>query len=554
MKHIKYIGIMMIAVGLLTATSCSDFDDYNKVTSDVNASASQTLWANISGNPQLSNFAALIKKAGFDDELQSSTFYTVWAPLDGTYDAASLMASDNATVLKQFVKNHIASYNYPASGTIDERIHSLNLKSHTFTGSGSYTYAGMALPQVNLPSTNGVMHVLNGYAKFYPNLYEYISQGAGIDSLKAYFKKYEYTFLDVSKSVIGPVVKGKQTYIDSVMVTYNLMANSLNANLEEEDSMYTFMLPNNAAWIAAYNKIKPYYKYASTTYSQVLTDGSTDVNTSKNVSVNAAYMQDSLVKSSIVSSLIFSNNNSYNKWVENTNAVSTDTISTTTRNKLSNPDAILAHTVNKFTMSNGYARVIDSVAYLPWETYAPEHIYTSAYLARVLNGSKHNVRVDDPDDAMGDFSKRGLNYLWIQPTSNFSKPELDIYLPNVLSTTYNIYCVVIPADVDLTDKSTVVKPNQLKFDLSYATASGTLATKTLAAALSNDTSKVDTMLVGQFTFPVAYRGLGDYYPNIKITTPFSVFSTTMMAKYTRDLRIGGIILRPIELDAYKPKE
>jgi hypothetical protein len=207
MKTKKYIGLMMMAAGMLAASSCSDFDDYNTVKSDVTSSANQTLWENISSNSELSDFAAIVKKAGFSDELSASSFYTVWAPLNGTYDASAFLAEDSSHVLKEFVKQHIANYNYPASGTIDENVLSLNLKKHAFTGSGTYTYQDVPTSQINLPSKNGVMHILNGYAPFYFSLYEYLSKGESIDSLNRYFKKYEYSYLDTKKSVVGPVVK-----------------------------------------------------------------------------------------------------------------------------------------------------------------------------------------------------------------------------------------------------------------------------------------------------------------------------------------------------------
>ena len=57
----------MAAAVLMAATSCSDFSDYNDTpVSDVQQ-AERTLWENISQNDQLSDFATLVKKAGFDD-------------------------------------------------------------------------------------------------------------------------------------------------------------------------------------------------------------------------------------------------------------------------------------------------------------------------------------------------------------------------------------------------------------------------------------------------------------------------------------------------------
>ena len=49
----------MMAAGAVAVTSCTEFDDYNKVVTDSNVSATRTLWENIRQNSQLSDFAAL---------------------------------------------------------------------------------------------------------------------------------------------------------------------------------------------------------------------------------------------------------------------------------------------------------------------------------------------------------------------------------------------------------------------------------------------------------------------------------------------------------------
>ena len=46
MNKSKYVGMpILLAAGMLTAVSCSDFDDYNKEVTDPVASASLTLWS-----------------------------------------------------------------------------------------------------------------------------------------------------------------------------------------------------------------------------------------------------------------------------------------------------------------------------------------------------------------------------------------------------------------------------------------------------------------------------------------------------------------------------
>ena len=564
MKVNKYIGMMMTAALVLTASSCTDFDDYNKVPVDVNASSELTLWDNISQNSRLTNFQKIIQKVGFNNELQQSHFYTVWAPLDGTYDADALLNQDNATVLYRFVKSHIAEHNHLISGPVNERIHALNEKSFNFEGASPYTYADVPIENINLPSRNGVIHTLNGAATFYPNIYEYIFQANDIDSLKDYFKRYENVYLDENNSVVGPTVNGKQTYIDSVMITTNSLYNTLRARIAHEDSSYTMAMPTNEAWVKAYNKIRPYFNYITTTIAQDL-DGAvsaTNIPTTT-ATINNEYMADSLTKRAIVDNLIFNNNNAYNRWVEDPTELSTDTLLTTTRNALSNPVEFLSKTKEKVKMSNGYARLMDTLAVHPWEGWAPE-IIISPNASITWNGNKHIVRVDNPNPSKGTFEYGSFSYLWVEPTSGYAKPELDIKLTGVLSTTYDIYCVIVPADVDINDSLADVRPNQLDFDLSYCNEKGAISqtwtganhtsstSKHFAAKLENDPTKVDTMFVGSFTFPIAYRGLGEkMYPNLKITSDFNVFNSGMMAKYTRDLRIAAIILRPVEMDEYE---
>ena len=83
-------------------------------------------------------------------------------------------------------------------------------------------------------------------------------------------------------------------------------------------------------------------------------------------------------------------------------------------------------------------------------------------------------------------------------------------------------------------------------------ASPTNANHQTIRAFSNDTSKVDTLYIGEFTFPVCYYGLGDEYcPNIKISTPYSVFTQALREAYTRDFRIASIILKPKELAEFE---
>lgn len=572
----------MMAAGMLAATSCTDFADYNETPVDQTAAGNQTLWENISQNPQLSDFAALVQQSGYDATLNTSRSLTVWAPVNGTFNVADYQGLDKEALLTQFVKGHIAEYGHAASGKIDERVHMLNKKSFTFEGDGSYTFDGLPINRVNLPSTNGIMHLMDGAAKFYPNLYEYLKVGEGFDSLRNHFMRYEYTYLDPSASVMGPMVNGVQTYIDSVMVTVNTLVNQLNARISNEDSSYTFIMPTDKAFMEMYNRVKPYYNFIGTTKMHDVESytSATDTKT-KTATVNAAYMADSLVRRHIVRNLIYSNNDIYNQWIVG-NGEYTDTMRTTTRTKFSNPGDILGATVGEpIPMSNGYARLVDSLAFYPWETYCPDLEFPMyRYLANLFpasaqmnrrtvvgaNGSKLTA-IFGPDTELTEYT-----YGWISPGGDRAKPDFCVSLPDVMSTTYNFYVVFMPSALLADD----ARPNWLNFQLNYCDAKGNTQvynfSKAYADALKagdklpavpskvdgttafvNNPEKTDTVFIGQFTFPVNYRGLEDIYPSIRVTSPISVFNSGQLATYTRDVRIAAFLLRPVELEEFEAK-
>ncbi|MBR2234173.1 MAG: fasciclin domain-containing protein [Prevotella sp.] len=584
-SNITAIGCCITAMGLMAA--CSDFSDYNEVPVDAQTSGNQTLWENIQQHGQLKEFAELLRRTGFAEQLANSRTYTVWAPVDGTFSASNYQQLSDSLVLQQFIKSHIAQYVHVASGDVSERIHTLNEKSFDFVGNGSYSFAGRPISLANLPSSNGVVHLLDGSAHFYPNLYEYLRMAEGIDSLRNYFLKYELTYLDVNQSVKGPMVEGVQTYIDSVVVTENQLLYRLNADLACEDSTYTLLMPTNKAYADLYNKVKPLYKFLATTVVPDVDAFTKPSDTmTKEIKVDPE-LSDSLVRSVIVGDLVFSNTNIYNRWLTDKGEY-TDTLRSTTRTKFSNPRDIMAPMVQKQAMSNGYACIMDSLAFLPWELYNPQinvnlmnNVYRDGSKDR-FTFSSNPVRVPDSiaKRIFNDPEANNLRYLWIYPTSDYAKPDVFVELPNVLSTTYKFYAVFMPALYPLSEQrywvfdDGDVRPHLLNFQMSYCGANGKVSTYSFSSkflqsgdskdenpravnkttAFTNDPYKVDTVYLGQFTFPVAYRGLNGYSPVIHISNPIGVFNKTDMATYTRNVRLAAIILKPMELAEYEENE
>lgn len=605
MRTTKYIGLMMMTAAFSTALSCSDYSDWNTVQSDTTPNtgkaAEQTLWENLIEQEQLSDFVSVLKKVDLSETFNATQFYTVWAPINGTFDLDSVMNCTDEDILAQFVNNHIAQYNHQALGSIDTKVKTLNHKAYEFKWEdGAYTFNGVGLaktsdnmPLYNLPNKNGTLHMIDGSSLFLPNGLEALTMIDGIGTISDYIMQYNDTALDKENSVPGSIVGGMQTYLDSVFTISNTMTNQLRAKIESEDSTYTILYPTDKAYNDYYQTVKPLYKYLdgmkwqdvagsqSTTYTE------TDI-TSSLIGVDFTFLSDSLAKRAVINNLFYSNNNRYNMHLAREDAENyNDTVVTTTRTKLSNGNELFneEYIVHTEQLSNGTAYVVDTLAFKPWETHNEPITIYGTEKCRVINyASSSNVRLaeENTNTALVDIADGNLvSYCWAQATDR-GKPEVDFYLAGVQATTYNIYCVIPPANVDSRDTLTAVRPNILNFSYNgyYVDAAGKTqhtgnsrdltftnerydgesivqgsTTLLQATDFVNDTSKVDTLYLGQITFPYSYRGLG-YYPNIKVTSSarINVLRPDILANYTRDIRICALLLRPLDYEEYLLEE
>ena len=571
--------------------SCSDYSDYNSVPSAGDQpSAGTTLWENISSDPQLTKFAALAQQCKFSEALNSPRFYTVWAPVDAAISEAEysrLRASDSATIVKQFMQQHITEYNYPISAALQSKtIISLNAKHHPFT---QQSFDGISYDAINIPAANGVMHKLNGVSEFYPNLYENIDNLLGCDQLKNYIQKYDEYYLDVNASVIGPLRDGKQTYLDSVMKKRNNVIRSImRADLEDEDSTYCMLVPNDQAWNEAYAAINPCYNYIPKMdymdlEKKTLVASSlkaTDSKADKPAETDGE-LQDSLTCRNIVQNLVFSNWYKGNQPLfGNGSFAPADSAYTTSGRHLTNMQPALDHTTAINEMSNGWARTIDKLTFDSWETYNP--VLATAYPEATMKVTKlttHNIPLDSLASRDSLFSKLPpMLRQWILPqTSRFfsyvavdsanvdgttGKPEFNFALRDVRSTTYHIYVVTVPAQLE--EPRADVKPYYLRFYLSWTdeankqqyTVLPNGAKSSIEMTTDNgdssetlvclgDPGRVNVFDLGEFTFPACYYGL-DAYPSLMMMHTKTYTSSANRRKYDQQMRVAGVFLVPKE--------
>lgn len=568
--NIKHLGWKGMACGAIVAaaslTACSDWDDHFDANTSVLDSQNATLWQNIERNASLTQFAELLRKTGYDQRLDASQTYTVWAPEDNTFDYQTVLGYASDRMVKEFVENHIARNNYPVSGEIDKNVYMLNEKKMHFSGRSSYDIQGMLLNQLNLSSSNGTLHTIKGRVPFLSSIYESLNSfDYPLDSISDYIHSFDEKKIDETKSKQGPVLNGEQTYLDTVYYEHNDMLMLFDAFINREDSSYTMLMPTNKAWEDAVNKIRQYCNYLpSFEYMENVDDKKIEKVTLK----DAEAMKDSVTKVYMMASLFYNNNlydNKNLKTLAEGATLNCDSLMTTYGFKMYSEDAAKVFTdAKREEKSNGVIWVTDSLRIPSWVIWNPEIRIEAEYSSlwagyNYVNGTPSVKEVvQQNDEVYGRVSND--YYLEVEPQSRSVNPEMDFYMPSVRSAEYSIYAVFVPGNINSKYYSGELKPNLLDFTIGYADKTGANKEEVFKNITTHVdslktgegyTAMVDTVYVGDFTFPVSYLGMysgsKSYAPYIRVRSRVSNRET---ANYDRTLRIDCIILRPKELDDY----
>ncbi len=594
----KYINksMMLVAGGMLALASCSDYSDYNTAPEDSNPMATKTLYQNISENENLQDFAAVINQAGCADILNSARVYTLWAPLDGTYDVNTYLAMDSANIVDKFLKHHLADYSYQIVGTVEDRVATMNSKHHDLT---TTSFDGVEIKDVNIPSVNGIMHTLNGSAAYRTNLYEYLDEVEDCDSFANYIHQYDIYSIDKNKSVIGPMVNGQQTYKDTVWTKTNTaMKTILHADLENEDSTYTLLIPTDAAWDAAKEKIGASYNYVSGFYYVDLDKVSAEITTFKAkdaatigksddpVEIDAEFLKDTLVKSNILRNLVYSHTNERNEPLLTENVTETDTLLSTSHHYVTSIQNFIDNSVSgKEERSNGYVRRQSTLSYFPWESYEPILGYVQPGRVYGTQGGATGdyvqvLKTKVTDDRWGDeFADGSLDFLkkWLMPegtsylaywgtdatiVANNGRVEMDYYLSGLKSTKYYVYVVFIPETLNDDEGELTDKQVRWHFALSAHDSEGTptlgfcknsdgtitfdntsfSSTDGYVAYTAEENAKIHAVTF-EIDLPICYNNT-DAAPVLYISNQGTTKPPTLAKNFDRNLRIAGVFCIP----------
>lgn len=574
---------MGVAIAALTLIGCSDTwnDHYDAPAQGVSQSS---LWKAIKDAPNLKNFASVVEATGYDQQLNSTQVFTVFAPTDdkftqtqaqaliNTYQAekASGVRDEQNTVIKEFVKNHIALFNYSVSEGRSDSVMMLNGKPQLLTDK---QFGGVDQTTTNALYENGVLFTVDGVVPYFPNVFEYLAKDADLDSVKNFFynKKYFYyeTF-NANKSVPGEVIDGQTHYLDSIYDLNNLLFRYwkfINAELNEEDSTYWMVAPTNQTFETLLTKYSPYFNYDD----KIITDLSPATKRSLD---SLRYTNPRLA---ILQGTIFSRSTNSDKAL-NDSAMSTNArefiyrlgawgADTLHYYQFYNPKAAggILNGTTDIACSNGQVMKATTWNVKPSETFMRDIILEAESgmaidSLKTFNNKKgekeevcdfESVFIDNGNPYYHKVSRQG--YVEFKPKTG-QTVSVTFNLPYVLSNVpYDIYVRTAPALAGEIGNDTTVSDNErapMKFrcQLSWRKADGTTELEPFMSEILTNRDSVDEILVkAGHKFEVCTYGVDEANCQGKLTIESRARTTEVEDGTATDvLRIDCILLKPRE--------
>lgn len=589
-------GLLGAAV-LLGFTACTD-DHFDIQPSTV--SGSNTIWQNVEANADLDSVAMILRrckvmksqtdksaKQTYAELLATSQQLTAWLPKNGTFNAKQYLDElDSAAVLRakdemagtraeydvanRFARNHIARFNYE-SNMGEQRIALMNSKIVNYNaGEGTFNGVKLDAANANILSSNGMLHVLDGESQFAYNIFERLQVDSRFAKIYGDIDKYNVYTFSASSSTPGSMNhNGSMEYVDSVWSrTNSLMTDARLTYLTDEDSLYVSVIPTDAAYEAARQKLQGLFKYAKN-YNYAWDASKRDWT---NKGTNALkFNTDSLTTYNVTSRILSAS--SFSVGYNSEGPVTT-----------SNPQAFLNHVLTADSLnsaralviynkdkgnvnpifdgqtaddaikaSNGYIFAVDNYNYDPSYSFIQKmNIYgrntaqitgSTSEQAQYVSLDNENQNAEVNVDALGVDN----NYYYF-PVSGNSQLNIDFKLNNVLSTKYKISIVLLPNRVNInnirTEEDGTVIEEKPVFDVQIRDDKGSVIGKAVKN-VSVDQDKVEKKVLWEaFEFPYAYFGLPSGYESFPVLRISMSYAQQRKGK-CKALSIAKVILEPV---------
>jgi uncharacterized surface protein with fasciclin (FAS1) repeats len=412
----------------------------------------------------------------------------------------------------------------------------LNTKIHNFA-EGSERFGGSLLVKKNVQAKNGILHTLDTQITYLPNVYELILSEPSVSKLADFVRSFEEMRFDEYRSIPIDIDENGKTVYDTISSYYNrLFYNRPPYGLgyiNDEDSVYTMLLPTNEAWDAAYARIAPSFNVYNT--NPAIADS----------------IRNTQISLAIISDLVFRG--------KQLNPASLDSIPSTSPSMIYNPADLFSGISTPIAASNGLVYLTNSLNYDNLDTWDKIIKIESDYTQGRTVGPATSVatRTVDQNDSI---PVSEFRYIDVQATNSSLQPSVTFEIPNVLSGIYDIYVEFLPGTMYATKSAN--DSTKVMFSLTYMNASGRLMTRdiTSGSLVTSGTQKVKMKVGNSFDFPVSnfydrlwmldyrngYHRREDVVVNTKLQIRTNVSQVDINNHlYRREFCIDRIILEPV---------
>mgnify|MGYP003187175199 FL=1 len=589
-------GLLGAAV-LLGFTACTD-DHFDIQPSTV--SGSNTIWQNVEANADLDSVAMILRrckvmksqtdksaKQTYAELLATSQQLTAWLPKNGTFNAKQYLDElDSAAVLRakdemagtraeydvanRFARNHIARFNYE-SNMGEQHIALMNSKIVNYNaGEGTFNGVKLDAANANILSSNGMLHVLDGESQFAYNIFERLQVDSRFAKIYGDIDKYNVYTFSASSSTHGSMNhNGSMEYVDSVWSRTNSLISDARLNdLTDEDSLFVSVIPTDAAYEAARQKLQGLFKYAKS-YNYAWDESKRDWT---NKGTNALkFNTDSLttynVTDRILSASSFSVGYNSEGPVTTSNpqaflnhVLTADSLNTNVGLVIYNKDKGNVNPIfdgqtadDAIKASNGYIFAVDNYNYDPSYSFIQKININGRNTAQVTGSTSEQAQYvtldNENQNAEVNVDALGVdNFYYYFPVSGNSQLNIDFKLNRVISTKYKISIVLLPNRVNINnirteDDGTIIEENPV-FDLQIRDDKGSVIGKAVKN-VSVDQNKVEKKVLWEaFEFPYAYYGLPSGYESFPVLRISMSYAQQRKGK-CKALSIAKVILEPV---------
>ena len=544
LPFIRYALSVSVALAVLCTACSEEWDEHY----DASTVDNGTLWQAIAQQGNLSNFATVVKACGYDVTLDGSQTFSVFAPTNDTFsraEADSLVAeyqrqkangvrTNDNTVVRQFLQNHIALYRHPVSSLTNDSITMMNSKYEVLTNS---RLGNRELLTTNALYNNGILFTINQKLDYFPNVFEYLGHDAQLDSVYQFLNRYSVYEFNDAKSVPGEIIDGVTIYLDSVSELRNTLFEKLGL-INSEDSTYWLIAPTNSEWSRLVAEYEPYFNYSNNVAKR---DSMVYTNTrmaimggnffSRTLNPDEAF-RDSAVSTQAPSSL------------ERT-LLDTD-YPYYTYFKPFEPGGVFDGTED-IVCSNGHVRKTDKLNVSQFNTFMQTiKVEAESILAQdtIIDAVDPLVVREVTSDNPFYGKVSGNTFVEIIPDPATAQVTFSYRIPNILSNVkYDIYGVFVPVTAyDTLATAEATKPNILRATLYWSDQNGKDARRIFNKNLSNTPDVVDTLLLvsGQ-SFPTCSHGLAQEQVRLQLK---SNVSTKQTATHSSTVRLDCLIIKP----------